>query len=200
MSTNLLETPNLTLQNYDDSVGKLSVIEDGIIYANGNHEALPVLISLILEAKSRRNKVIIYSYGNEAVAKTIKARYPTALIFALGNMDSAIVAGSRHAKNLGDQLAAEVFASTMAIQDLDIIVIGADRVSISDREGYSRRLTEEFWNTFTSSINCYKNHNRIFLKCGSWNLDLNSYLLQISATVVFADLVDSTFDLQITKR
>jgi|GEM_PF-7040670 len=200
MSTNLLGPQNVTLEDHDANVGRLLDLEDGIIYLNNNKEALPVLISLILEGSSGRNKVTIYSYSNEAIAKTITAKFPNALIFALGNVDSAIMEGSRHAKNLGDQLASEIFVNTVAIQDLDIIVIGADRISISDRKGYSRRFTEEFWNSFISSINCYKNHNRIFLNCGSWNSDVSHYLLQISSTVVSADLVKNSLDLQITKR
>jgi len=134
------------------------------------------------------------------VARDIKNQCNTAGFFSIGNIESSITADARHARNLGDQLASEVFANMMAIASLDIFIVGADRIFISDRKGYSRRFTEEFWNAFVSSINCSRNRNRIFLRCGPENEEVTRYLLSLSTHIISADFVDDAMDIQITRK
>lgn len=181
-------------------LSKLSILKDGLIYTKGNREALPVLFSGLCRNGVNRNRIIIYSHGNENLAKEIRSGCPDAGFFSLGNVESSITADSRHARNLGDQFASEIFANMMAIQNLDIIIIGADRIFISDRKGYSRRFTEEFWNSFLSSINSSRNNSRVFIQCGPGNDEVNQYLLSLCSFVLSADVIEDSIDVQIAKR
>ena len=179
---------------------KILALSDGIVFIKSNESALPYLFSVICENDAKRKPVIIYSFGHYEIARNVKNECNSAGFFSLGNVESSITADARHARNLGDQLASEVFASMMAIEDLDIFLVGADRIFISDRKGYSRRFTEEFWNAFVSSINCSKNHSRIFLYCGPENEEVTRYLLSLSTHIISADLVDDALDIQITRK
>jgi len=186
---------------HNDSVAeKISALNDGIVFTKSNESALPFLFSDICENDGERKQAIVYSFGHYEVARKVKSGCNSAGFFSLANIESSITADARHARNLGYQLASEVFASMMAIESLDIFIVGADRIFISDRKGYSRRYTEEFWNAFVSSINCSRNQNRIFLYCGAENEEVTRYLLSLSTHIISADLVDDAMDIQITRK
>jgi len=190
-----------TINWHENAKGdKVSAIVDGIIFTKSSETSLPHLFSGICKSDARRKQIIIYSFGHYEVARDIKNQCSTPGFFSLGNIESSITADARHARNLGDQLASEVFANMMAIASLDIFIVGADRIFISDRKGYSRRFTEEFWNAFVSSINCSRNRNRIFLHCGPENEEVTRYLLSLSTHIISADFVDDAMDIQITRK
>lgn len=128
----------------------------------------PTIISLLLSDKhsdehQERKPIVLSTFLLRGLALDLQSRFPDVTFLELANIERLIVGDSRHAMNLGDQLASEVFASVLAISNIDIYLLGASNVFISDRKGINDRYTDIFWNSFISSLMNRLDGNRLFI-------------------------------------
>ena len=166
------------------------------MFLNTKEDALDAFISQCY-CSPDRTTIILYSFWHEKTAKQIQSVCKDSLLLEVGNIDKAIVGDARHATNIGDQMASEIFANSMKFQNLNIFILGAGNVFISDSKGFSFRFTEHFWNSFISALNATSNNSRliIFNKAGS--SEVKDILLSLSNAVLSLDVVDGSPDFHI---
>ena len=150
------------------------------------------------DCRDDRHTIVLYNFGFEATARQISSKCKNATFLEMGNLDRAIVGDSRHAGNLGDQMASEIFADSMKLRNLDIFIIGASNIFLSDRKGFSMRFTEQFWNSFISAINTINNDSRLIMFSKRGNTEVEKLLYSLSHAVVSVDIVNDGLDFQIT--
>lgn len=150
------------------------------------------------DCRDDRSTIILYNFGYEATASLVGSRCKKAALLEMGNIDRAIIGDSRHAANLGDQMASEIFADSMEFRKLDIFIIGASNIFLSDRKGLNMRFTEQFWNSFISAVNTINNDSRLILFSKRGNTEVERLLASLSNAVVSVDIVNDSLDFQIT--
>ncbi|MHB1708813.1 MAG: hypothetical protein ACYCT2_04985 [Thermoplasmataceae archaeon] len=150
------------------------------------------------DCRDDRYAIILYNFGYEATARQVSSKCKNATLLEIGNIDRAIVGDSRHAGNLGDQMASEIFADSMKLRNLDIFIIGASNIFLSDRKGFNMRFTEQFWNSFISAINTINNDSKLIMFSKRGNTEVEKLLISLSNAVVSVDIVNDNIDFQIT--
>ncbi|MCY0852320.1 hypothetical protein [Thermoplasma acidophilum] len=127
----------------------------------------PILTEILCSSdhwrRNGRHPVVLSTFPFSAIAREINASCSEALFYEIANVERMIVGDSRHAMNLGDQLAFEIFSTVMMISDLDIFLLGASNLYLSDRRGFNRDLTDVFWSSFISSLLMRNDRNRLFI-------------------------------------
>ncbi len=147
---------------------------------------------------SSRTTIIVYYYAFEDIAKSIKEKCQDSILLSIANVDRAIIGDARHATNLGDQMASEIFASAFGYTNLDIIMIGAGNLYLADRKGMNEKFTEHFWDSFISALNVTANNNRLILYSRKGNGDVDKMLLSLSDTLFSVDFVNGSLDYYIS--
>ena len=150
------------------------------------------------DCRDDRSAIVLYNFGYEATAQQVSSKCKNAILLEIGNIDKAILGDSRHAANLGDQMASEIFADSMKFRNLDIFIIGASNIFLSDRKGFNMRFTEQFWNSFISAINTINNDSRIIMFSKRGNTEVEKLLISLCNAVVSVDIVNDNLDFQIT--
>jgi hypothetical protein len=150
------------------------------------------------DCRDDRTAIILYSFGYEATARMAGSLCKNSTLLEIGNIDRAIIGDSRHAANLGDQMASEIFADSMKFRKLDVFIIGASNIFLSDRKGLNMRFTEQFWNSFISAINAINNDSRLIMFSKRGNTEVEKLLTSLSNAVVSVDIVNDSLDFQIT--
>ena len=150
------------------------------------------------DCRDDRSAIVLYNFGYEVTAQQVSSKCKNAILLEIGNVDKAILGDSRHAANLGDQMASEIFADSMKFRNLDIFIIGASNIFLSDRKGFNMRFTEQFWNSFISAINTINNDSRIIMFSKRGNTEVEKLLISLSNAVVSVDIVNDNLDFQIT--
>ncbi|WP_297215274.1 hypothetical protein [Thermoplasma sp.] len=150
------------------------------------------LIRLFRDSKEweQRNRfpVIISSFSFSSFSGDIKSKCSDTKFYAIANVDRMIVGDSRHAVNLGDQLAFEIFSSVLRITDLDIFLLGASDIYISDRRGFNREFTETFWNSCISSLLARNDRNRLFWINWGGLRDVEEILASYTIASIYLDI------------
>lgn len=141
--------------------------------------------------------IILYSFWHEETAKRIHSICKDIFLFEVGNIDKAIVGDTRHATNLGDQMASEIFANSMKFQNLDIFILGSDNIFISDRKGFNLRYTEHFWNSFISALNTASNNSRVIIFNKTGSTEVKDVLLSLSNAILSLEVVEGSPDFHI---
>ncbi|MCL5679138.1 MAG: hypothetical protein M1301_02815 [Candidatus Thermoplasmatota archaeon] len=150
------------------------------------------------DCRDDRSTIILYNFGYEATARAAAGKCKNATLLEIGNIDRAIIGDSRHAANLGDQLASEIFADSMKFRNLDVFIIGASNIFLSDRKGFNMRFTEQFWNSFISAVNTINNDSRLIMFSKRGNTEVEKLLISLSNAVISVDIVNDNLDFQIT--
>ena len=151
------------------------------------------------DCRDERSAIVLYNFSYEANARQVSTKCKNATLLEIGNIDRAIIGDSRHATNLGDQMASEIFADSMKFRNLDIFIIGASNIFLSDRKGFNMRFTEQFWNSFISAINTINNDSRLIMFSKRGNTEVEKLLTSLSNAVVSVDIVNESLDFQITR-
>ncbi len=177
---------------FRDSVSKLPII------TMKTRESLLESIISHFDCGDARSAIVLYNFGYEEIARQVSSNCKNSTLLEIGNIDRAIIGDSRHAANLGDQMASEIFADSMKFRKLDIFIIGASNIFLSDRKGFSMRFTEQFWNSFISAINTINNDSRLIMFSKRGNTEVEKLLVSLSHAVVSVDIVNDSLDFQIT--
>ncbi|KAA8923430.1 hypothetical protein [Thermoplasma sp.] len=116
----------------------------------------PILSGMLCSQEYWQQKsrlpVVLSTFPFSTLAREISSSCPSTPLYQIGNVERMVVGDSRHAMNLGDQLAFEIFSTVMRISDMDIFLLGASNLYISDRKGFQRDFTDVFWSSFISSL------------------------------------------------
>ena len=150
------------------------------------------------DCRDDRSAIVLYNFGYEATARQVSSECKNSTLLEIGNIDRAIIGDSRHATNLGDQMASEIFADSMKFRKLDIFIIGASNIFLSDRKGFNMRFTEQFWNSFISAINTINNDSRLIMFNKRGNTEVEKLLISLSNALISVDVVNDSLDFQIT--
>ncbi len=177
---------------FRDSVSKLPIV------SIKTRESLLESIISHYDCRDGRSAIVLYNFGYEDIARQVSSNCKNSTLLEIGNIDRAIIGDSRHAANLGDQMASEIFADSMKFRKLDIFIIGASNIFLSDRKGFSMRFTEQFWNSFISAINTINNDSRLIMFSKRGNTEVEKLLFSLSHAVVSVDIVNDGLDFQIT--
>ena len=177
---------------FRDSVSKLPIV------SIKTRESLLESIISHYDCRDGRSAIVLYNFGYEDIARQVSSNCKNSTLLEIGNIDRAIIGDSRHAANLGDQMASEIFADSMKFRKLDIFIIGASNIFLSDRKGFSMRFTEQFWNSFISAINTINNDSRLIMFSKRGNTEVEKLLYSLSHAVVSVDIVNDGLDFQIT--
>ena len=177
---------------FRDSVSKLPIV------SIKTRESLLESIISHYDCRDGRSAIVLYNFGYEDIARQVSSNCKNSTLLEIGNIDRAIIGDSRHAANLGDQMASEIFADSMKFRKLDIFIIGASNIFLSDRKGFSMRFTEQFWNSFISAINTINNDSRLIMFSKRGNTEVEKLLFSLSHAVVSVDIVNDSLDFQIT--
>ena len=177
---------------FRDSVSKFPIISIKI------RESFLESIIPQYDSGDDRSAIVLYNFGYEETAKQLSSECKNSVFLEIGNIDKAIIGDSRHAANLGDQMASEIFADSMKFQNLDIFIIGASNIFLSDRKGLNMRFTEQFWNSFISAINAINNNSRLIMFSKGGSGEVEKLLISLSNAVVSVDIVNDSLDFQIT--
>ena len=121
---------------FRDSVSKLPIV------SIKTRESLLESIISHYDCRDGRSAIVLYNFGYEDIARQVSSNCKNSTLLEIGNIDRAIIGDSRHAANLGDQMASEIFADSMKFRKLDIFIIGASNIFLSDRKGFSMRIPE----------------------------------------------------------
>lgn len=167
-----------------------------IVFLETNEDNLDAFIQQCY-CDGDRTSIILYSFWHEETAKRMHSICKNSFLFEVGNIDKAIVGDTRHATNLGDQMASEIFAGSMRLQKLDIFILGSGDIFISDRKGFNFRFTEHFWNSFISALNTTSNNSRVMIFNKTGSTEVKDILLRLSSAVLSLDVVEGSPDFHI---
>lgn len=162
----------------------------------------PEIISSLLsgdyaKANPERKPIILSTFLLRGLALDLQSKFPGHTFLELGNIERLIVGDSRHAMNLGDQLASELFASVLKISDIDIYLLGGSNLFISDRKGINDRYTDLFWNSFISSLMNRLDRNRLLIFNTGGVRYVEELLKGYYRAAIHADLVHDSVDFQV---
>jgi len=176
---------------------KESLSKFPIVYLETKEDDLDAFVSQCY-CDHDRTTIILYSFWHEKTAKQIQSMCKDSFLFEVSNIDKAVVGDTRHATNLGDQMASEIFANSMKFQNLDIFIIGAGNIFLSDRRGFNLRFTEHFWNSLIAAINTVSNNSRLIIYKKTGDSEVKDILLSLSNAVLSLDVVGGNPDYHLT--
>ncbi|KAA8922681.1 hypothetical protein [Thermoplasma sp.] len=107
-------------------------------------------------------KIIIYTPGHARMANRIAVEVPDTDLFEIADFSKMIVDSVRRSRNLGHQLASEIFGEEASFRGINIFLVGYDRLMIFDFNGPNPEFTTEFMRSFLSMVDPRTNDNHLY--------------------------------------
>ncbi|PYB67657.1 hypothetical protein DMB44_07985 [Thermoplasma sp. Kam2015] len=107
-------------------------------------------------------KIIIYTPGHRHMANRIAIEVPDTDLFEIADFSKMIVDSLRRSRNLGHQLASEIFGEEASFRGISIFLVGYDKLMVYDFNGPNANFTREFIDAFLAMIDPSTNDNRLY--------------------------------------
>ncbi|WP_162053231.1 hypothetical protein [Thermoplasma acidophilum] len=121
-------------------------------------------------------KIIIYTQGHGRMANRIAVEVPDTDLFEIADFSKMIVGSVQRSRNLGHQLASEIFGEEASFRGINIFLVGYDRLMIFDFNGPNPDLTREFMRSFFAMIDPQGNNNHLYFLSSRSNSVLEDIL------------------------